>query len=106
MWLPAPDGTACDDGSPATLDDQCRAAVCVGTIAPEPPPPPPPPDSCPVSCEDRNSCTLDACSDGRCVHVPLADGTVCSDGDKRTRGERCSAGLCNGGIPKGPNKRR
>jgi hypothetical protein len=100
---PAPDGTACDDGSAATLDDQCRAGVCAGTLAPEPPPPP---ASCPVSCEDGNPCTADACSDGHCVNVPLADGTACSDGNKRTRGERCSAGVCSGGVWKGPHKRR
>jgi hypothetical protein len=40
------------------------------------------------------------------VHVLLADGTACSDGNKRTRGERCNAGVCSGGISKGPNKRR
>jgi hypothetical protein len=28
---PAPDGAACDDGNPCTLDDACRGGACTGT---------------------------------------------------------------------------
>jgi hypothetical protein len=93
MWSPAPDGTACDDGSAATVDDRCLAGVCGGTQVTKPPKRR---ASCPVSCEDGNTCTVDACNGRRCVHVALADGTPCNDGDQLTRGERCSAGLCSG----------
>jgi hypothetical protein len=35
--LPAPDGTACDDGDVETCTDVCTAGTCAGTFVPEPP---------------------------------------------------------------------
>jgi hypothetical protein len=84
---PAPAGTACDDGDPITVSDMCSAGSCRGTpqVAP----------MCQgVSCEDGNSCTIDACAKGSCTHLALADGTRCDDGNRRTSGDRCVAGVC------------
>ena len=49
-----------------------------------------------VSCEDGNSCTVDACAKGSCSHLALADGTLCDrdHGNRRTSGDRCLAGVC------------
>jgi hypothetical protein len=33
-----------------------------------------------------------------CTHIPLADGTSCDDGDRRTPRDRCQAGSCVGKL--------
>jgi len=88
---PAPNGTMCDDGDATTVADMCTDAVCAGT-----PPVSGPPVCGGLSCEDGNTCTADACTELGCTHVALADGTACDDGDRKTRGDRCSAGTCVG----------
>lgn len=93
---PVADGVTCDDGSAATTADQCRAGACVGTLVVAEPPPPPPATCSATPCDDRNTCTVDACSTGACVHLPLADGTKCTDGDARTKQDFCRRGKCVG----------
>ncbi len=46
----------------------------------------------PISCDDGNSCTLDACDSGvfSCTHILLSDGTNCITGG--------APGTCNAGI--------
>ncbi|MFZ4578986.1 MAG: formylglycine-generating enzyme family protein [Myxococcota bacterium] len=47
------------------------------------------------SCSDGNACTDDTCSDGDCVHAPLADGSACGFGFE------CSVGSCRKSCPTG-----
>src|SRR5574338_593051 len=92
MVAPAPDGTACDDGNATTVGDMCTAGTCAGT-----------PDVGPVcdglACDDANVCTADACTESGCSHLPLADGTPCDDGSRKTWGDTCRSGVC-AGTPK------
>ena len=53
-----------------------------------------------ASCADASVCTTDSCTDGQCAHVPLANGTACSDANACTQSDACQAGLCVGGNPK------
>ncbi len=48
------------------------------------------------TCDDGNSCTIDACVDKEgCTHTPAAGVTDCEDGDACTLGESCDAnGVC------------
>jgi hypothetical protein len=88
-----PDGTACDDGDAGTVADLCSAGTCRGTpevVVVEPP------VCAGLSCDDANSCTADACTEAGCTHIALADGTSCDDGNRRTRRDRCTAGVCAG----------
>ncbi len=55
---PKPEGTACDDGEPCSLEDHCVGGACV-----------------PASeslCDDGDDCTADLCSAGVCSHQPLS----------------------------------
>ncbi len=52
--------------------------------------------TCSGGCDDKNPCTQDLCSNGKCQH-PWANGAVCWDGDACTAGEKCSNGKCVGG---------
>jgi hypothetical protein len=47
------------------------------------------------SCDDDNACTDDTCSEGGCLHAPVADGTACGFGLE------CSAGACHKSCPVG-----
>ena len=48
----------------------------------------------PVSCDDGSTCTQDACSPAAgCVYTPIADGTLCNDGDASRR-DRSLPGWC------------
>lgn len=101
-------GGVCDDGDSGTIGDQCNVGVCVGAAP---------------SCDDKNACTVDAgdaASGVPCTHAPLAcdDGNACTtdtcnptsgctfknnaapcdDGDACTLGEKCSGGVCSGGV--------
>ncbi len=119
---PLPDGTTCDDGDrctsldacwggecrgrntcACTWDEQCAGYedgdFCNGTLA----------------CVD-NECVVDPatvvvcdrsadtdCLVGRCVPAtgmceptPVADGTICDDGNGCTTGDACTAGRCTG----------
>ncbi len=50
------------------------------------------------ACDDRNPCTVDACSNGACGHARLANGTRCNDGDPATLGDACLSGRCLGQL--------
>lgn len=84
---PAPDGTACDDGSVCTDDEACLAGACVGTL----------PD---CSAFD-GICSIGVCDpeSGECGEEPLMDGTACDDGSLCTDDEACLAGSCVGTQP-------
>jgi hypothetical protein len=55
--------------------------------------------TCPASCDDGQPCTQDSCDPAThaCVHVPLADGTRCEDGNACTINDVCQGGLCFSG---------
>ncbi len=79
---PAPDGSACDDGTPCTVAEVCGGGVCGG--------------GSPVVCDDKNPCTNDACQPGvGCVFTP--NSAPCDDGNACTQGEACQAGVCSAG---------
>ena len=74
----------CDDGNLCTLNDKCKAGVCVsGPAAP---------------CGDNNTCTLDSCdpSTGKCVYKTVAEQTGCNDGNTCTTNDRCQGNSCVG----------
>jgi RHS repeat-associated core domain len=90
VYLPKPDGTACNDGNPCTQTDTCLAGACVGAN--------------PVVCTADNQCrTGGECdpSSGACLHPGRPDGTSCNDGNSATSTDTCQAGVCLG-IPANP----
>ena len=77
----APDGTSCSDDDACTFGDVCLAGGCT--------------PGAPVSCDDGNECTTDACDPATgCENDPVADGTTCDDGNACNTGDACEAGLC------------
>jgi hypothetical protein len=77
------DGAACDDDDACTIDDICTAGACAGT---------------PLACEDRACHAPSSCDAtlGTCADSPLANGTVCDDGDACTLVDICTDGTCAG----------
>ena len=76
-----PDGSACNDGNPCTLDDVCVEGACTGPTLP-----------CP---DDGNACTDDVCASltGTCG---MARTGACDDGDGCTENDACASGVCAG----------
>ncbi len=74
----------CNDNVTCTQDGCDPTSGCVHTTA----------------CEDDNPCTLDACDilDDKCVHVQVANGTTCSDGQACTVADACKNGECIGNF--------
>ena len=80
----APNGTACDDGDPCTVNDQCNGGACSAS---------------PRDCSALNGpCTVGVCdaATGGCVAVPRANGVACDDGNPCTLNDACAAGTCGG----------
>ncbi len=74
------DGTSCSDGTVCTDADVCAGGSCAGT---------------PVSCDDKNACTLDTCDPiAGCTYV--AANTPCDDANACTTGDTCAAKKCTG----------
>ena len=69
----SPNGTACDDGDPQTLNDVCINGECLAV-------------GC--TCSEVNDC-CNGC-------VPRADFTACDDGDACTATDVCLSGACQG----------
>ena len=78
----APDGTACGDGTTCDGAETCQMGSCrAGT---------------PLSCDDRNACTADACAEpGGCQNNAIA-GCCNIDGDCRDDGDLCTTERCSG----------
>jgi hypothetical protein len=74
-----PEGTACDDGDPCTLEDACTSGVCVGG-ANDP-------------CTSQDPCSVGSCvAQTGCLYEHIADGTTCQ---ATCFGEAsCQAGVC------------
>eukprot|EP00756_Hemistasia_phaeocysticola_P033180 Hpha_TRINITY_DN16452_c0_g5::TRINITY_DN16452_c0_g5_i1::g.161336::m.161336 len=79
--LPRPDGAACDDGDPATADDQCKAGVCGGK------------DLCATPCATKACHDAGVCdpANGICAYNPQADLTVC---DSNGAAGECISATC------------
>jgi len=80
--LAAPDGTMCDDSDLCTTSDICTEGTCAGSD---------------TDCSAMTDmCNVGVCTpaDGSCGTTPVADGTMCDDGDPATTGETCQAGTC------------
>lgn len=88
-----PDGRACSDDNPATVDDMCVAGTCVGVF----------PDLCAnVTCPALTNChTEGVCNQttGACVHSLLPAESPCSDGNSGTYADMCLSGVCVGLLP-------
>ena len=69
----------CSDGNACTLDDVCKAGLCVGT---------------PKVCDDNNACTIDTCTNGGCESKATTGD--CDDGDACTEKDSCASGSCKG----------
>jgi glucose/arabinose dehydrogenase len=84
--VPVANGTACTDGDACTNGDSCQAGLCAPTGV--------------LSCSDPGPCRTGYCDPVLgCSSNPLADGSVCSDGDPNTFDDMCQAGVCLGGAP-------
>ncbi|MSP92469.1 MAG: hypothetical protein EXR79_11830 [Myxococcales bacterium] len=74
----------CDDGSPCTLGESCKAGVCVNPALDLTKP-----------CFDDNPCTLDICDKAKgCENLPST--AACNDNNACTQGDTCQAGKCAG----------
>jgi hypothetical protein len=86
-----PDGTTCDDGNPATVNDVCKSGVCAGV------------DNCKgVTCSAMDQChTAGTCdpATGVCSNPTKADGTTCDDNNPNTLDDQCTGGVCKGSQP-------
>ncbi|MBN2192073.1 MAG: hypothetical protein JW751_04595 [Polyangiaceae bacterium] len=72
------DGNTCSDTNLCTTAEHCSAGSC---------------DSSPVTCDDGNPCTDDACDPVTGCYFPNNDGNACTDGNLCTN-DACSAGAC------------
>jgi hypothetical protein len=68
----------CSDGNSCTLNDSCKAGLCVPGAE--------------LNCNDSNPCTEDSCDSGLCQHLAVAG--ECSDSNECTQGDLCIAGEC------------
>ena len=90
------DGAMCTasacDGSSYVAAAVCKAGTCQSPLSP-------------VSCDDQNACTTDACAPGQgCTHS-AATGD-CSDSNACTIGDKCQSGKCAPGVPPQSNRDR
>ena len=79
----APIGTECDDEDDCTKNDQCLGGTCSGV---------------PVTCNDDDVCTDDACRAGSGCVFEFNSGP-CDDGKPCTNTDECFGGICIG-LPK------
>ena len=76
-------GTSCSDSLACNGSETCQGGSCVS--------------SNPITCDDGNPCTADACAEpGTCGASPLADGTPCTIGGV---GGQCVNATCVTGAP-------
>ena len=82
-----PDGTACNDGNPCTLDATCEAGACVRQSE--------------ISCQPAGPCSLAGICNpatGQCSNPQAPNGTPCSDPDLQcSGGGNCFFGQCQQG---------
>jgi hypothetical protein len=87
----APDGTRCEDGNTATINDVCHGGVCAGTF-----------NLCfAVDCPPLDQCHVRGACDpetGACSHPPQPNGTPCYDFSSVTVNDICTDGECAGEL--------
>ena len=81
QYPPKPNGAACNDGDPCTVNDVCVNGVCKGT---------------PIVCIPPDQCHNAVCVNGVCQYPPKPNGTACNDGDPCTENDVCVNGTCKG----------
>jgi alpha-tubulin suppressor-like RCC1 family protein len=74
----------CDDSDACTTGDVCAEGACTGPI--------------PAPIDDNNPCTDDSCDPATGV-VYANNTSSCDDGNVCTAEDKCSGGLCSGGLP-------
>lgn len=80
---PVADGTSCADADVCNGDEMCAAGACVS--------------GGPLTCDDQDPCTDDACDPVTGCSFPDAPtGTPCDDGDSCTEQDACAMGQCAG----------
>ena len=87
VGVPVSEGSLCDDGDPCTTGESCSAGACI--------------DGSLLDCSHLDGqCATGECnpSTGSCRAVPLADSTLCDDGNGCTTLDRCSSGVCTAGT--------
>jgi hypothetical protein len=84
----APNGSACSDGNPCTLNDTCQTGACQAGS----------PKTCTPLDQCHNAGTCDVVS-GNCSNPAKANGAACSDGNFCTQTDTCQSGICTGGNP-------
>src|SRR2546428_2140272 len=76
----------CTDGNACNGAETCQAGACVAGSR--------------LNCDDGSPCRTDSCDQtAGCLHVPLLDGTSCSDGNVCNGAETCQLGVCSPGAP-------
>eukprot|EP01065_Artemidia_motanka_P008729 TRINITY_DN143_c0_g1_i2.p1 TRINITY_DN143_c0_g1~~TRINITY_DN143_c0_g1_i2.p1 ORF type:complete len:4137 (+),score=1263.62 TRINITY_DN143_c0_g1_i2:87-12497(+) len=84
-------GTFCDDGNAATIDDTCTNGFCAGKSPDE--------ALCPSSCKPPVECAEPPTCEGPgmvCTYRDKPNGYPCDDGDAATADDRCFKGQCLG----------
>eukprot|EP00756_Hemistasia_phaeocysticola_P033178 Hpha_TRINITY_DN16452_c0_g3::TRINITY_DN16452_c0_g3_i1::g.161318::m.161318 len=84
-------GTLCDDGNIATIDDTCTNGFCAGKSPDE--------ALCPASCALPAQCAEPPTCEGPgmvCTYSNRPNGYPCDDGDVNTADDRCFQGQCLG----------
>ena len=74
----------CDDGDACSEQGTCKDGVCKS--APK--------------CDDGNPCSKNTCDTktGKCASTLFSDGTFCDDGDTCSNANKCTKGVCGGGV--------
>ena len=82
-------GIPCDDGNDDSINDQCIAGACVGTVVC---------DNRPLPCTVTDSQCMEAkCDQGNtCVEIKKRNGLACNDNNEATTEDRCQNGVCVG----------
>ncbi len=77
-----PDGTPCPDSDACNGVELCADGACTAGT--------------PLSIDDGNPCTADACDpvSGNVTHVAVPDGTACPDNNLCNGTETCESGVC------------
>jgi hypothetical protein len=89
VTVPVSDGAACDDGDLCTSGELCSSGACI--------------DGAPRDCSAfDDDCNAGECNPatGTCRAVPVADSTICDDGNPCTTIDRCTGGACFPGTPR------
>ncbi len=80
------DATACEDGNPCTIGDNCKSGQCE--------------TGSPKICESGDACVIAKCSikeGGKCNFDDALEGLPCTDGNACTENDGCKSGSCKGG---------